>query len=252
MQALVKNTKLNPSDETEDSIDFYDAVYNRKIIVLFTILVLGIGSMIGNLNNINFIIKSIQFNQNEKDVYEFVVLYFAFNSFFRILSGVILDKLIRAKKFYHFLVVMSFVGLLSQFLGIFMEKNFLFLSISLAGATHGGYMTFTPVYVRTEYGTVHMGKILGILTTGCAIGSLLISDLIFTIFYDAYSVNGNCIGKRCYYPAYIITTIFLMINCFLSYYTLKLHSKKSNKIKKEERAIKKENINNNNININKN
>ncbi len=107
-----------------------------------------------------------------------------------------------------------------------MQKNFIFLSISLAGATHGGYMTFAPVYVRTEFGTEHMGKILGILTTGCAIGSLFIADLIFTIFYDAYSVDGKCFGKKCYYPAYIISTFFLAINCVLSFYFKNLHEKK--------------------------
>ena len=222
------NDKKNEShlDPIEPTIDFLDTIKSKKIILLFVMLFLGIGSMISNLNNIEFIVKSIVFNQSATEIFEFVILYFAFNSFFRIVSGIILDKLIRANRFYHFFICMSFVGLVSQFLGIFMQKNLIFLSISLAGATHGGYMTFTPVYVRTEFGTEHMGKILGILTTGCAIGSLFIADLIFTIFYDAYSVDGKCFGKKCYYPAYIISTFFLAINCVLSFYFKNLHVKK--------------------------
>ena len=209
----------------ENSINFVEVIKSKNIIVLFLILFLGIGSMIANLNNIEFIVKSINFNQSGSEIFEFVILYFAFNSFFRIISGIILDKLIKANRFYHFIIIMSFVGLISQLLGIFMQKNLIFLSISLAGATHGGYMTFTPVYVRTEFGTEHMGKILGFLTTGCALGSLFIADLIFTIFYDSYAIDDKCIGKKCYYPAYIISSIFLAINCVLSVYFLKLHPK---------------------------
>ena len=217
-------------DPIEPVIDFLETIKSKKIILLFIMLFLGIGSMISNLNNIEFIVKSIVFNQSATEIFEFVILYFAFNSFFRIVSGIILDKLIRANRFYHFFICMSFVGLVSQFLGIFMQKNLIFLSISLAGATHGGYMTFAPVYVRTEFGTEHMGKILGILTTGCAIGSLFIADLIFTIFYDAYSVDGKCFGKKCYYPAYIISTFFLSVNCVLSFFFKNLHEKRKKSI----------------------
>jgi hypothetical protein len=222
---LVKKELLETESDVPP-IDFYEAIKSRKIIVMFCMLVLGIGSMIANLNNIEFIVKSIAFNLSPSEIFEFIILYFAFNSFFRIISGIILDKLIKAKRFYHFFICMSFIGFLSQFLGMLMEKNFLFLSISLAGATHGGYMTFVPVYVRTEFGTLHMGKILGILTTGCAVGSLLVADVVFTVFYEVYMVDGKCFGKRCYYPAYIISTFFLAINCVLSFYFKKLHDKK--------------------------
>ena len=232
-------SNLNPINTDGDvKVDFYQSIKNMKILVLFIMLIFGTGSMIANLNNIEFIVKSIAYNQSPTEIFEFVILYFAFNSFFRIISGIILDKLIRANRFYHFFIFVSFIGLISQILGIFMEKNILFLSISLAGATHGGYMTFVPIYVRIEYGTEHMGKVLGILTSGAAVGSLLMADLIFTIFYDAYETDGKCFGKRCYYPAYIISSFLLVVNCVLSFYFKKLHDKdKIGEIKKVEKII---------------
>ena len=188
-------------------------------------LALGIGSMIANLNNIEFIAKSITVNQSSSDIYEYVILYFAFNSFFRIISGIILDRLIKMGKFYNFLIIVSFVGFLSQVFGVILERNLLFLSISLAGATHGGYMTFIPVYVRTEFGTENMGKILGVLTSGCALGSICIADVIFTAFYDKYNIDGKCFGKKCYFYAYLTSTFFLLINCCLSIIMYQIHAK---------------------------
>jgi hypothetical protein len=119
-------------------------------------------------------------------------------------------------------------GLISQFLGIFTNKTLLLFSISFAGACHGGYGTFVPVFVRNEYGLSNMGKILGILTTGNAIGSLLIADGVFILFYNSYSVNGECYGSKCFAYSYMITTFFFLINLVLSIVLLKKYLQKEN------------------------
>jgi hypothetical protein len=139
-----------------------------------------------------------------------------FNSFFRILSGVVLDRLLKKGMFFHFLVFMSCLGFISQIFGIFMDKELLYVSMIFAGATHGGYMTFTPIFTRAKYGLDNMGKILGFLTTGAAIGSILIAGFIFTIFYDTYVEDKKCYGQRCFRGGYIITTVFFAINIVLS------------------------------------
>jgi MFS family permease len=223
--------------ESEHSVSLHSAIFSKKISILFVMLVFGIGSMIANLNNIEFIVKSIVINQSPKDIYEYVILYFAFNSFTRIISGIYLDKLLKKGKIYQFLILISFGGLLSQILGLVLHKNVLYISISLAGLTHGGYMTFTPVFVRTEFGTENMGKILGVLTSGCAIGSLIMADFTFTIFYDINKVNARCFGKSCYFYSYLISSLLMVLNCMLAIYMYKNDIKHIPYIKEKEEKI---------------
>jgi hypothetical protein len=257
------NVDKNKNDENL-SVSFKVAVLSPNVLILFLILVLGIGSEISNLNNIEFIIISISksppanFTLNITDpinsnstfsnssnynpypvnnnktgsnsalIYSYVILYFVFNSFTRIISGLILDKLIKLKKFFYYLVIMTVFGLVSQFLGIFMDQTLLLISISLAGACHGGYLTFLPVFVRNEFGLTHMGKILGFLTTGNALGSLIIADGIFIIFHSVWNIDGDCYGARCFMYSYMITTFFFIVNLFLSLLLLKRYLRKVN------------------------
>lgn len=215
---------VNSNSELQTLVNIF---LNKEILILFCILILGIGSVIGNLNNIEFILSAIKIAPTSKEVFEYAILYFVFNSFFRIISGVVLDNLIKAKKFFHFLVIISSVGLLSQILGIFMDQDVLFISVALAGATHGGYMTFAPIYTRTVFGLNNMGKILGFLTTGCAIGSILISGIVFTIFYDVYEADNTCLGKRCFRGAFIISSLFFVVNIILSVWLMKISNRKN-------------------------
>jgi hypothetical protein len=74
-------------------------------------LILAIGSVIANLNNIFFIYQSIYYRKhqptdpnasliviyNDKDSYFYFILYFVCNSLTRLVSGSILDILIRRK-----------------------------------------------------------------------------------------------------------------------------------------------------------
>jgi MFS family permease len=212
---------------------FIQSIKSFDILLLLIILILGIGSVVANINNINFIVNSVTSpSQTETNIYTYVILYFVFNSFTRISSGLILDYLIKIKRLFYYLLLASCLGLLSQLLGIFMNRISLYISICLAGATHGSYMTFIPVFVRNEYGLSHMGKILGMLTTGCAIGALLVADLLFTVFWDLnYSEESKaCIGARCFYGSYMITSGFFMINIVLSVILLKRYLIKVTKI----------------------
>jgi MFS family permease len=219
------NNKTEPILQKEEvEIPFLKAISSTEHILLFVILILGIGSVIANLNNISFIIKSltpdgIEFKSSQ--VYNYVILYFVFNSFTRITSGMILDFMIRSKKLFYFLLIISISGFLSQIFGITMNQSLLYLSVCLAGMTHGGYMTFIPVYVRNEFGLNNMGKILGFLTTGAAIGSILIADLLFSIFWELYEEGGKCIGPQCFRGAYIITSVLFSVNIGLSGFLLK-------------------------------
>jgi MFS family permease len=194
---------------------FYILISTKEILILFTILILGIGSVIANLNNVQFIISSVSLAPTSKEIFDYAVMYFVFNSFFRIISGLIIDRLIEKNMFYHFLISISVIGFISQLLGVSMDKDLLFISVALAGATHGGYMTFTPIYSK-QFGLQNMGKVLGFLTTGCAIGSILISDVIFTVFFDENKVDEKCVGKKCFSDAYIITSLFFAVNIVLS------------------------------------
>jgi len=104
-------------------------------------------------------------------------------------------------------------------------------------------MTFTPIYVRNEYGLKNMGKILGLLTSGCAIGSFFIADFVFISFYEwqvlknieLNNKKGNfgpnekdekCYGENCFRYAYLITSLLFLINVILSYNIYKRNNKK--------------------------
>lgn len=252
-----RNNSINSIflDIENDSMTLKSAVMTKEFLNLIIILIFGIGSVIANLNNISFIYESITLNPNANtndqskanmtNVSQYVILYFVFNSFARIISGLILDHLIKIKKFIIFLIFISVLGFISQILGLFMNKILLLISICFAGATHGGYMTFTPIYVRNEYGLTNMGKILGLLTSGCAIGSFFIADFIFIIFYEwqlsqnaeAKNLNASsnvsieevdekCYGEGCFRYAYLISSILFLINIVLSYNIYKRYKKK--------------------------
>jgi len=79
-------------------------------------------------------------------------------------------------------------------------------------------MTFVPVFTKNQYGLKNIGVLFGFLTTGCAIGSLLISDFIFITPYNYFGINGRCDGPICFSPSYMITSIFFIINICLSFY----------------------------------
>ena len=202
--------------------------FSKEIILLFILLTLSIGSVISNLNNVQFITKSIILNSSTRDSFEYAILYFTFNSFARIITGLLLSSLIKRNKLFQFIILISIFGLFSQFLGIFMNRHVLYLSIALAGATHGCYMTFIPIYCRVTYKIGDMGKILGFLTTGNAFGSLIVGCLIFTAFFEHYkNEQGECFGTKCFRGGYILTSIFMLFGVGITIYLYKMNKKKN-------------------------
>ena len=222
--------------------EFNEALKSPKLILLFIALFFGLGSTLSNVSNINFILKSLTYKihysgmnkglisiYKSKELFFFFFLYFNLNSLTRISSSIFLDYLIKNNKFIYFFLMFSFFGFISQFLGISMNKKLLYITIALAGATHGGYMTFLPIFVKNEFGLKNMGKILGTITTGAGIGSLTIGEIVFSLPYNKYAqLEGNiqCIGAHCFRKSFIITTIFFGINIIISIILIAISNKK--------------------------
>lgn len=225
--------KKTTTTTTFRDLDFTQSIKSPLLILLFIALFLGLGSVISNLNNINFILKSLSFKVHfsgsnkglisiykVKELFFYVILYFTFNSTVRIASGIFLDYLIKKNKFVLYFIIFTFVGLVSQLLGLFMQKRLLYASIALAGATHGGYMAFVPIFIKKEFGLSNMGKLLGVLTTGTALGSFFISEFIFTLPYNYYASkehNLQCFGSKCFTLSYIITSGCFFVNLGIAF-----------------------------------
>ena len=135
------------------------------------------------------------------------------------------------------LYIIVWIGFFSQLIGCIMTKFTIYISISLAGITHGSLMTFVPLYCRYYYSVNDLGTVLGFLTTGNAIGSILIATLIFPHFYHKNSQYDKyygeyCSGKSCFNRSYLINSCFMLIALILSYSIYKKDKQK--KIKERE------------------
>ena len=221
----------------------------RQIIILFFVLVLTMGSMISNVNNIKYIVVSIDPSKDISSISldKYPLLYFAFNSLTRIVIGSISTSLMGTDETFYILISITIIGFISQVFGFFMTKFFVYLSISLAGMTHGGIMTFVPLYCRYYFSLKNLGTVLGFLTTGNAIGSIIIATFIFPSFYHKYSTynkNGEeiCTIKKCFQYSYGINCLFIICAILLSYSLYK-----EDKIKKIKERKEKENIYRNNV-----
>ena len=156
--SLNNSSNIYSSDEKEDDnmenysrFVFLISLFRRKqIILLFVVLILTMGSMISNVNNIKYIVVSIDSSKeiSSTSLDKYPLLYFAFNSLTRIGVGKISNELMGTDETFTILISITIMGLISQLFGFFMTKFFVYLSISFAGMTHGGIMTFVPLYCR--------------------------------------------------------------------------------------------------------
>ena len=242
--------ELDKEDDDDDSenytrcVFFFSLFRRRQTILLFIVLALTMGSMISNVNNIKFIMLSVD---SDKDISstsldKYPLLYFAFNSLSRIVMGRICNQLMGTDETFAILAAITSVGLISQIFGFFMVKFFVYLSISFAGMTHGGLMTFAPLYCRYYFHIKNFGTVLGFLTTGNAVGSIIISTLIFPIFYHKYSIkdkNGEeiCNKQKCFSFSYCINCLFVIAACGLSHYLYVEDKKKKIKKRREKEHI---------------
>ena len=223
------NHSLDEDDEKEES-------HNKCVLLLslfrkpqtlkfFFVLLLTMGSMISNINNIKFIVSSISSDHslNLISLDKYPLIYFSFNSLSRIMTGGMVKEVMGTEYTFYCLYVIVWLGFISQLIGWIMTKFTIYISISLAGITHGSLMTFAPLYCRYYYSVNDLGTVLGFLTTGNAIGSILIATLIFPHFYhqnsqyDKYSNEEYCSGKGCFRKSYLINSLFMFIALILSY-----------------------------------
>ena len=256
---LPLNNTLNlfePEEKEDDNVEkisrcvFLLTLFRRRqIIILFFVLVLTMGSMISNVNNIKYIVVSIDPSKDISSISldKYPLLYFAFNSLTRIVIGSISTSLMGTDETFYILISITIIGFISQVFGFFMTKFFVYLSISLAGMTHGGIMTFVPLYCRYYFSLKNLGTVLGFLTTGNAIGSIIIATFIFPSFYHKYSIYNNsgeeiCTIKKCFQYSYGINCLFIICAILLSYSLYK-----EDKIKKMKERKEKENIYRNNV-----
>lgn len=243
---LEMNPSLDEDDEKEEShnkcVLLLSLFRKPQIIKFFFVLLLTMGCMISNINNIKFIVSSISSDHslNLVSLDKYPLIYFSFNSLSRVITGSMVKELMGGEYTFYCLYITEWLGLISQLIGCILTKFTIYISISLAGITHGSIMTFTPLYCRYYYSVNDLGTVLGFLTTGNAIGSILIATLIFPHFYhensqyDKYTREEYCSGKICFRKSYLINSCFMLIALILSY-SLYINDKKKKLKEKEDR-----------------
>ena len=162
--------------------------------------------MINSINNIKFIVSSISSDHslNLVSLDKYPLIYFSFNSLSRVMTGGLVNEVMRGEYTFYYLYVIVWLGFISKLNGWKLTKFTIYISISLAGITHGSLMTFAPLYCRYYYSVNDLGTVLGFLTTGNVVGSILIATLIFPHYYnsnskyDSYNNEEYCSGKRCF------------------------------------------------------
>ena len=222
VEYINQNNEVIEDDPYRDQYEVLKQIIHDKMIILFfALLLFTMGCMVSNLNNIKFIILSI--NSSSKYLDEFILLYFSFNSLSRIITSYLLKGILHSKILFMFLLVIILIGLLSQIFGMFMVEGLFYLVMILAGIVHGTLMTFITLYIRSFYDLRDFGTILSFLTTGSGLGSLIFSALIFPIFYCFYQGNNlYCGGARCFVGSFLFNCIFMIIAsiiCFVMYRT---------------------------------
>ena len=250
---------LDDNSENYSRCVFLLSLFRRpQIILLFIVLAFTMGSMISNINNIKYIVFSIDPNKgiSSTSLDKYPLLYFAFNSLSRVVIGGVCNELMGTDETFTILIAINIIGLISQIFGFFMTKFFVYLSISFAGMTHGALMTFVPLYCRYYFNIKNLGTVLGFLTTGNAVGSIIIATLIFPHFYHKYSIkdkNGEeyCNQTKCFRASYAINFFFVLIAIILSNFIYKEDKeKKINERKEKENMYKNSLLSSSNIRAN--
>ena len=210
------------------------------------IITIGIGCSSSVNENIIWILKSIKPTIESSKFGDYSIIYFAFDSFSRLISAFILNKIISLDLIHEYLFSITFIGLISQIISLTMKEEAFYMTIILSGIVNGLLMNFIPIYTKLKYDSKDFGKILGLLFSGSAIGKVIISSFVFNIFWEMYKVNDNCYGKKCYFFGFIINILFLFTNLYISAKKIRKKYKKE-KIQNVENKENNKNNNNNNI-----
>jgi hypothetical protein len=249
------NTHFNIDEDKEEEHDEYKnkcvlllSLFRKaEVMKLFLVLLLTMGCMISNVNNIKFIVSSISSSYSSlssTSLDKYPLIYFSFNSISRVFIGATISSVMGTEYTFATLNTITIIGLISQIMGFFMTKFTIYISIAMAGMTHGSIMTFVPLYCRYYYNVNDLGTVLGFLTTGNALGSILIATLLFPIYYHRYAednkyIGEHCSGKRCFRNSYGINCIFMCVAVLLSYWIFFEDKKKKIRERRERENMYK-------------
>jgi len=171
----------------------------------------------------------------KKKVSFYVIIYFSFTAITRLFSTTFLQYLIKKDLMFYHLLITNALGFFSQFLGIFMNKALFGVIIGICGCCHGFFMTFLPIYVNKFYPAKNFGFIIGLLTSGGALGSLINSNILFVYYFKQYGILLNeksnfqvCREYKCFSYSYITNTLFFFVNLNICYYFIYSSKKKIN------------------------
>jgi len=159
----------------------------------------------------------------KKQIFFYLILYFSCNGITRMFSNFLLQYFIEKDRMFYHLLLTSSIGLISQFIGMQMNKDYLIFVIALCGFCHGLYMTFVPIFVKKFFSHKDFGKTMGVLTTGSALGSLVNSNIFFIYSYQKYGTLINetinfkiCREPHCFSYSYLTNMILFSFNVIIS------------------------------------
>lgn len=246
-EVLIKNNAINEmnlNSKQKEEVSFSDILKTSSVWILFCIQFLCEGIIMSNLNNISYIYKSMADDDESEEsinnaVYDYVIIFFIFNSVARLIVGLVISKYIKQNNFYWCMVIFCMLLLTSQVIGLFLNKGLLFITISLLGVVQAGLTTFTTMFVRIEYGLKSLGKLLGLLYIGNACGTLIICNFLFITLYKI-NTHGDlhCKGKHCFFISFIINSSLAFISLILSLVLYDWFKKKYFKNNKNAHNIK--------------
>ena len=265
------NTKSNQIQINNETLKQYNNNYSKesikdlcncesRIVKIFSktdlikvtfIITIGIGCSSCVNENIIWILKSMNPTIEPSKISDFSIIFFAFDSFSRLISSLFLNKIASLNLISEYLFGISLLGLLSQLIALSMKEEGFYMTIVLSGIVNGLLMNFIPMYTKWKYESRDFGKILGLLFSCSAIGKVIICNFIFNIFWEMYQINDICIGRKCYFFGFVINGLFYIANLYICYKkTKKKYEKEKNQVVENKENNNNNQIKNNNIIIN--
>jgi len=225
-------------------------IFSKTDLIKVTfIITIGIGCSSCVNENIIWILKSMNPTIEPSKISDFSIIFFAFDSFSRLISSLFLNKIASLNLISEYLFCISFLGLISQLIALSMKEEGFYMTIVLSGIVNGLLMNFIPMYTKWKYESRDFGKIIGLLFTGSAIGKIGICSFIFNIFWEMYKINDNCIGRKCYFYGFVLNGLFYIANLYICYKKIKKkYEKEKNQVVENKENNDNNIIKNNNIN----
>ena len=227
-------------------------IFSKTDLIKVTfIITIGISCSSCVNENIIWILKSMNPTIEPSKISDFSIIFFAFDSFSRLISSLFLNKIVSLNLISEYLFSISLLGLISQLIALSMKEEGFYMTIVLCGIVNGLLMNFIPMYTKWKYESRDFGKILGLLFSSSAIGKIVICNFIFNAFWEKYQINENCIGRICYFFGFVINGLFYIANLYICYKkTKKKYEKEKNQVVENKENNNNNQIKNNNIIIN--